>query len=149
MTVLNVEGDDAKKYLIAFRSQDGLPQKKVLLKQYTKDWVSFSKVQNEFRGLNVTYEAFSRTPYFRAPQPYGIVLQDKILFMEYCPSINLQRMLWTALKLSRLRLSVMQHESLLRSAVQTGNLLAEFQKIPVALSEVGEGEISPGMKTYF
>jgi hypothetical protein len=135
MTRLDVLGGNAKKYLIVFRSPDGLPQKKVLLKQYVEDWVPFSTVQNEFRGLNITHEAFSRTQCFRVPQPYGIVLKDRILFMEFCPSTNLHQMLWASVKFSRL--SFYGHENLVRTAAQIGRLLAEFQKIPINQSEAG------------
>jgi hypothetical protein len=139
VTTLDVPGSYAKKYLIHFRSQDGTLQQKLLLKQYDQDSVNFSLVQNEFFGMNATYKAFITTPCFRAPRPYGLVLTEKILFMEYCCSVNLNNILSKSLGLSRLILLHNVQKNLLNTTAQIGRLLAEFQKVPIdARSVVGD-----------
>ncbi len=128
---IEAEGENAAKYLATFFSKGGKPQRSVFLKQYHHPQIDSAVVENEFCGIQVVHQAFESTERFRAPQPYSCRLSEKILFMEYCPSISLKKMLFRPLRLSRFLLLGRQRERLLEYMIEAGRLLAHFQHIPV------------------
>jgi hypothetical protein len=127
---LQTDGENATKFLVSFRDNRGRSQKQVLIKHYVADWVEPVAVETEFQGLHIVSAAFQRTRRFRAPIPYGRRPEQKLLFMEYCPSIQLNRWFLKSLRFSRLWLPQTARTTLLSTAANVGTMLAEFQRIP-------------------
>jgi hypothetical protein len=127
---LRTDGENADKYLVIFSDESGQPQKQLLIKHYVADWVEPTTIESEYQGLHIVSAAFQRTGRFRAPIPYSRRPEQKLLFMEYCPSIQLNRWFLKSLRLSRLWLSPTVRATLLSAAADVGTMLAEFQRIP-------------------
>jgi len=142
---IEAEGENASKYLATFFSKEGKPQRVVFVKQYHHPQIDSSMVENEYCGIQITFQAFQATDRFRAPQPYSCRLVEKILFMEYCPSTSLKKVLFRPLRFSRVFLSGRDRERLLEYMIETGRLLAHFQRIPVYLHPLAERETAEGI----
>ncbi|MBI3802525.1 MAG: aminoglycoside phosphotransferase family protein [Nitrospirae bacterium] len=126
----HLEGENAGKYLVSFFSKEGAPQKTVFLKRYHHPQIDAATIENEFQGIRIAHEAFAPTPRFRVPQPYGRLPEEKILFMEYCPSVSLKKVLFRPIRLSRFFLLHRDRKRLVESVAEAGRLLAAFQGIP-------------------
>ncbi|MCG3115126.1 MAG: aminoglycoside phosphotransferase family protein [Candidatus Manganitrophus sp. SA1] len=142
---IEAEGENAAKYLATFFSKDEKPQRKVFLKQYHHPQIDGAVVENEFCGIQITHQAFQSTDRFRAPQPYSCRLGEKILFMEYCPSASLKKVLFRPLRFSRLLLLSRERERLLEYMIEAGRLLSHFQRIPVSHHPAGGTETAEGI----
>lgn len=142
---LSEEGENAEKYLVAFFSKGGAQEKKVFLKRYLHPQIDRLTVENEFQGLRLTYEAFKETDHFRVPQPYGRLLDEKIIFMEHYPSVSLKRVLFHPLRISRFFLPGESRETLSRKVADAGKMLALFQQIPIAVHPTDERETAEGI----
>lgn len=142
---IEAEGENAAKYLATFLSKEGKPQRKVFLKQYHHPQIDSAVVENEFCGIQITHQAFQSTDRFRAPQPYSCRLGEKILFMEYCPSMSLKKVLFRPLRFSRFLLFGQDRERLLEYMIEAGRLLSHFQRIPVHYHPAGEKETAEGI----
>lgn len=134
---IEAEGENAAKYLAAFFSKEGKPQRRVFMKQYHHPQIDSAVVENEFRGIQITHQAFQPTDRFRAPQPYSCRLDEKVLFMEYCPSASLKKVLFRLLRFSRVFCLRRDRERLLEYMIESGRLLAHFQRIPVCHHPAG------------
>ena len=132
------EGENAEKYIVTFFSKGGTPEKRVFLKRYLHPQIDRLIVENEFQGLRLTHEAFKGTVNFRSPQPYGRLLDEKIIFMEYYPSTSFKRVLFRRLRLSRFFLSEASKELLLGRVTDAGKMLALFQEIPISVHPTDE-----------
>jgi|GEM_PF-2489533 len=133
------EGGSASKYRVTFFSKEGRPQRMIFLKQYRHPQIDAGVVENEFGGMQVAEQAFRATERFRVPRPFSYRKDEKVLFMEHCPSISLKAALFRPLLASRFFISNRDREKLKRYVVETGRLLSCFQRIPAHLLQ-GEGE---------
>jgi len=139
------EGENAEKYTVTFYSEGRKAEKRLFLKRYLHPQIDRVAVENEFQGLRLTHEAFKETARFRVPQPYGRLLDEKIIFMEYYPSVSFKRVLFRPLRLSRFFLSGEERESLSRKVAAAGRMLALFQQIPVSVHPTDEEETAEGI----
>lgn len=142
---LEAEGENAAKYLATFFSKEGKPQRAVFLKQYHHPQIDGAVVENEFCGIEIAQRAFQSTERFRAPRPYSRRLDEKILFMEYCPSVNLKKILFGPLRFSRFLILGRDRKRLLEYMGEAGRLLAQFQRIPVGHHTAEEKETAEGI----
>lgn len=142
---LEADGENASKYLATFFSKDEKPQRKVFLKQYHHPQIDGAAVENEFCGIQITHQAFQSTDRFRVPQPYSRRLGEKILFMEYCPSASLKKVLFRGLRFSRLLFLGRERERLLEYMIEAGRLLSHFQRIPVRRHPAGGTATAEGI----
>lgn len=140
-----VEGENASKYLVTFFSKEEKPQRTVFLKQYHHPQIDGAAVGNEFRGIQIAERAFHSTERFRVPQPYSCRPDEKILFMEYCPSVSLKQALFRPLRLSRFFISSRHRERLLEQMAESGRLLSHFQRIPIKDRPKGAAETAEGI----
>ena len=141
---VEAEGENATKYLAAFFSKSGAPQKKVFVKQYHHPEIGRRTVENEFQGLLIAHRAFKDAGAFRAPQPYSRLLDEKIIFMEHCPSFNLKKRLFDSLRFSRFVFSKEEKEAISRKIMEAAALLASFQNIPAASHPTDKNETAEG-----
>lgn len=139
------EGENAEKYIVTFFSKGGALEKRVFLKRYLHPQIDRSTVENEFQGLRLTHEVFKETGRFRVPQPYGRLLDEKIIFMEHYPSMSLKRALFRPLRLSRFFLSEESKEALSRKVDDAARMLALFQQIPISVHPTDERETAEGI----
>lgn len=142
---IEAEGENAAKYLATFFSKEGEAQRTVFVKQYHHPQIDGAVVENEFCGIQITHQAFQSTDRFRAPQPYSCRLGEKILFMEFCPSVSLKKVLFRPLRFSRFFLPGRDRERLLEYMIEAGRLLAQFQQIPVQHHPAGGKETAEGI----
>jgi tRNA A-37 threonylcarbamoyl transferase component Bud32 len=142
---IEAEGENASKYLATFFSSEGKPQRSVFVKQYHHPKIDGAVVENEFRGIQITYQAFQSTGRFRAPQPYSCRPGERVLFMEYCPSVSLKKVLFRSLRFSRFFLLGRDRQRLLELMMEAGRLLAYFQRIPVDHHPAGERQTAEGV----
>jgi tRNA A-37 threonylcarbamoyl transferase component Bud32 len=139
------EGENAEKYIVSFFSKGDAPVKQIFLKKYLHPQIDRVTIENEFQGLRLTYEAFKEAGSFRVPQPYGRLLDEKIIFMEYYPSVSFKRMLFRSLRLSRVFLPDESKNALLKKVADAGKMLALFQQIPLSVHPTDERETSQGV----
>lgn len=139
------EGENAEKYIVTFYSEGAKAEKRLFLKRYVHPQIDRVAVENEFQGLRLAHEAFKEAARFRAPQPYGRLLDEKIIFMEYYPSVSFKRVLFRPLRLSRFFLSGEERESLSRKVTAAGRMLALFQQIPISVRPTDERETVQGI----
>lgn len=132
LSALQVEGENAKKYLARFSSKGGKLEKEVFIKQYHHPEIGTQAVENEFQGLKITHERFQNDRSFGAPQPYGRVLEEKIIFMECCPALSFKEAIFKPLRFSRFVLAGRDRETLLAQMTGAGALLNAFQEIPAS-----------------
>lgn len=137
---IQVEGENASKYLVTFFSKEETPQRTMFLKQYHHPRIDGATVENEFYGIEVAERAFQQTERFRVPQAYSFDRAEKVLFMEYCPSVSLKQALFRPLRFSRFHISKGDRDRLLKQTADTGRLLSYFQHIPVDRHPKGRTE---------
>jgi tRNA A-37 threonylcarbamoyl transferase component Bud32 len=142
---IEAEGENAVKYLATFFSKEGQPQRAVFVKQYHHPQIDGAAVENEFCGIEIAHQAFQSTDRFRTPRPYSCRLGEKVLFMEYCPSVSLKRILFRPLRFSRFLLLGRDRERLLEYMIEAGRLLSHFQRIPLRYHPAGERETAEGI----
>jgi hypothetical protein len=130
LSPLEVEGENAKKYLATFYSSDKKVEREVFVKQYHHPEITGRTVENEFQGLRVAHQAFQESRSFRAPQPYGRLLDEKIIYMERCPTLHLKKTLFEPLRFSRFLLSTRDQETLSSRISEAAELLSAFQQVP-------------------
>jgi len=124
---LFTSGDNAHKYLLQFYTPNEALQSELLVKQYHAKWIPADLVENEFRGLRYATEVLSRTTRFRAPIPYGLSVEHKMLVMEYCPGHGLSHLTFTPIRFSRICLTSRAREKAFEAISRAGELLAAFQ----------------------
>jgi len=139
------EGENAEKYIVTFHSKGGKEEKRLFLKRYLHPQIDRVAVENEFQGLRLAHEAFKETARFRSPQPYGRLLDEKMIFMEHYPSSSFKRVLFRKLRLSRFFLPGGERESLKRKVTDAGRMLAFFQQIPISVHPTDERETAEGI----
>lgn len=139
------EGENAAKYLATFFSQAGEPQRTVFLKQYHHPQIDGAMVENEFCGIQVAERAFQSTDRFRVPRPYSFRRDEKVLFMEYCPSVSLKKALFEPLRFSRFFISRSDRKRSLERMAESGRLLSRFQRIPIDHHPKGRAETVEGI----
>ncbi len=142
---LEAEGENAAKYLATFFSKEGKLRRTVFLKQYHHPQIDRAAVENEFCGIQITQRAFQPTERFRVPQPYSCLPDEKILFMEYCPSVSLKKGLFRPLRFSRFYISDRDRKGLLGHMAESGRLLSHFQRIPVDRHPAAEKATAEGI----
>lgn len=141
----HLEGENAGKYLVTFFSESGAPQKTVFLKQYHHPEIGAATIENEFQGIRIAHEALAKSARFRVPRPYGRLPEEKILFMEYCPSVSLKKAIFRPIRFSRFFLPDADRGLLVRWAAEAGRLLSAFQQIPVECHPVAGKETPEGI----
>lgn len=132
ITRVHSVGDTSERYVMTSRDDETDRDRRIFVKRYSANSGFRQDVANECRGLRLTHDAFATSAFFRAPEPYGACSEHQILFMEYCPSVNLNKVLFDRLKWSRLIGVRPDRPSLLVYATRLGSLLAELQAIPGA-----------------
>jgi hypothetical protein len=130
ITRLDLPGDTSLRWLITVPPFGDAPERKLFAKHYSLASKFHQDVAHEFRGLLATYRAFSSSKHFRTPEPYWFDEHQRIIVMEYCPSVPLGRLLFHHLRWSRIvRFFALGHKAP-DSLAQAGHLLADFQAIP-------------------
>ena len=143
ITRLHLPGDTSLRWIITVPACDDAPEHTLFVKHYSPASKFHQDVAHEFRGLLATHLAFTSSQHFRAPAPYWFDADQRIIVMEYCPSMPLGRMLFHRLRWSALlRFSPLRHNAL-DGFAEAGHLLAEFQAIPPQPALPGHANSDP------
>ena len=97
----------------------------MLLKRYGPER-SHIDVATELRGLRIAHATLGATGPQRVPTPYACSVDDRAVFMEYCPSVPLNKLIFSRLRWSRLAPASVR-AGLLELVAGAGILLTRLQ----------------------
>jgi aminoglycoside phosphotransferase (APT) family kinase protein len=126
----------SERFRIRFARSAPAPDAVVLLKRYAPERSNID-VANELRGMRIAHATLGATGPERVPTPYACSVDDRVLFMEYCPSVPLNKVIFSRLRWSRLAPGASVRAGLLELAAAAGTLLTRLQAAPVADGGLG------------
>jgi hypothetical protein len=126
---LDGRGRTSERFRIRIARTKPAPEALVLLKRYGPERSNID-VANELRGLRIAHATLGTTAPERAPTPYACSVDDRALFMEYVPSVPLNKEIFSRLRWSRLAPGASAGVHALAAAA--GTLLIRLQAARVA-----------------